>query len=160
MDGRRVLHWAWIILGICFVNLFVNYTVRLGYSVILPEMIRTIGFGRAGGGSIINSLLFTYVCIAPLTGYVTDRFGARPVITCCLVIFGCGVFFMGTVDALWTACLFFAIAGLGATADLEHMSHAAVTGQQEHHPSHDIGHKDAAGQRIGLDITDVLSPRW
>jgi sugar phosphate permease len=109
------LHWAWIILGICFVNLFVNYTVRLGYGVILPEMIRTIGFGRAGGGSIINSLLFTYVCIAPLTGYVTDRLGARPVITCCLVIFSCGVFFMGTVDALWTACLFFAIAGLGAT---------------------------------------------
>jgi sugar phosphate permease len=46
---------------------------------------------------------------------VTDRLGARPVITCCLVIFSCGVFFMGTVDALWTACLFFAIAGLGAT---------------------------------------------
>jgi sugar phosphate permease len=31
------------------------------------------------------------------------------------MIFGCGVFFMGSVDALWTACLFFAIAGLGAT---------------------------------------------
>ena len=115
MDTRRVIHWAWIILGICFVNLFVNYTVRLGYGVILPEMIRTIGFGRADGGSIINSLLFTYICIAPITGYVTDRLGARPVITCCLVIFSCGVFFMGTVEALWTACLFFAIAGLGAT---------------------------------------------
>ena len=115
METRRLLHWAWIILAICFVNLFVNYTVRLGYGVILPEMIRTIGFGRADGGSIINSLLLTYICIAPITGYVTDRFGARPVISCCLVIFGCGVFSMGSVDALWTACLFFAIAGLGAT---------------------------------------------
>jgi sugar phosphate permease len=115
VDTRRFQHWAWIILGICFVNLFVNYTVRLGYGVILPEMIRTIGFGRADGGSIINSLLFTYICLAPITGYVTDRLGARPVITCCLVIFGCGVFLMGTADALWSACLFFGIAGLGAT---------------------------------------------
>ena len=115
MDTGRVFHWAWVILGICFANLFVNYTVRLGYGVILPEMIRTLGFGRADGASIYNFLLFTYIIIAPITGYVTDRFGARPVIACCLVIFGCGVFFMGTVDALWSACLFFAIAGLGAT---------------------------------------------
>ncbi|UCE51014.1 MAG: MFS transporter [Desulfobacterales bacterium] len=115
MDKRRALHWAWVILGICFVNLFINYSVRLGYGVVLPEMIRTLGFSRAAAGSIINSLLFSYICIAPITGYVTDRIGARPVITCCLVILGCGVFFMGTVHALWTSCLFFGIVGLGAT---------------------------------------------
>ena len=115
MDTSRAFHWAWVILGICFVNLFINYSVRLGYGVILPEMIRTLGFGRAAGGSIINSLLFTYICIAPITGYVTDRIGARPVITCCLMLLGCGVFLMGTIQALWTACLFFGIVGLGAT---------------------------------------------
>ena len=115
MVARRVLLWAWIILAICFADLFVNYTVRLGYGVVLPEMIRTLGFGRADGAAIFNFLLFTYILIAPITGYVTDRFGARPVITCCLILFGCGVFLMGTVNALWTACLFFAIAGLGAT---------------------------------------------
>jgi len=115
VDNGRVLHWAWIILGICFVNLFVNYTVRLGYGVILPEMIRTLRFGRADGASIYNFLLFTYIIIAPITGYVTDRLGARPVITACLVIFGCGVFFMGTADGPWAARLFFAIAGIGAT---------------------------------------------
>lgn len=115
VDTKQPLHWAWVILGICFVNLFINYTVRLGYGVILPEMIRTIGFGRADGGSIINSLLFTYICIAPITGYVTDRLGARPVITCCLVLLGCGVSLMGTVHSLWASCLFFGIVGLGAT---------------------------------------------
>ena len=109
------LHWAWVILGICFINLFVNYSVRLGYGVVLPEMIRTLGFGRTAGGSIYNAYLITYIFVAPFTGYLTDRLGARRVIAVCLLILGVGVVMMGTVQSVWTACLFFGITGLGAT---------------------------------------------
>jgi sugar phosphate permease len=111
----RRLHWAWIIFGICWINLFVNYSARLGYGVILPEMIRTLGFNRAAVGSIFNFYLIVYITISPFTGYLTDRFGARRVITTCLLILSLGIFFMGTVTSLWTACFFFAIAGLGST---------------------------------------------
>ncbi len=55
MKNSQRLHWAWVILGIGFLDLFVNYSVRLGYGVVLPEMIRTLGFGRAAGGSIFNA---------------------------------------------------------------------------------------------------------
>jgi len=115
MTAKRTLHWAWVILGICFVDLFINYSVRLGYGVVLPEMIRTLGFGRTAGGSIYNSYLFTYIAITPFTGYLTDRLGARRVITICLLILGCGVLLMGFAHSLWSACLFFGIAGLGST---------------------------------------------
>jgi sugar phosphate permease len=111
----RRLHWAWVILAICFLDLFVNYSIRLGYGVVLPEMIRNLGFGRTAGGSIYNAYLFTYVMITPFTGYLTDRLGARRVITTCLLILGISVILMGTVNTLWSACLFFGIAGLGAT---------------------------------------------
>jgi sugar phosphate permease len=112
---KRSLHWAWVILAICFVDLFINYSVRLGYGVVLPEMIRNLGFGRAAGGSIYNAYLFTYIAITPFTGYLTDRLGARRVITICLLVLGGGVLLMGTVNTLWTACLFYGFAGLGAT---------------------------------------------
>ena len=115
MAANRRLHWAWVILIICFVDLFINYSVRLGYGVVLPEMIRNLGFGRTSGGSIYNAYLFTYIAVTPLTGYLTDRLGARRVITICLLLLGCGVILMGTVNTLWTACLFFGFAGLGAT---------------------------------------------
>ena len=115
MVAKRTFHWAWVILVICAVNLFVSYSVRLGYGVVLPEMIRTLGFGRTAGGSIYNSYLLTYIAVTPLTGYLTDRFGARRVITVCLLIFGFGVFLMGTVHTLWSACLIYGIVGLGAT---------------------------------------------
>ena len=115
MGSRRSLHWAWAILAICFVNLFINYSVRLGYGVVLPEMIRTLGFSRTDGGSIYNSYLLTYITITPFTGYLTDLIGARRVITGCLALLGSGAFLLGTVDHLWAACVFFGLTGLGAT---------------------------------------------
>ena len=99
------IHWAWIILATCFVNLFINYSVRLGYGVVLPEMIRDLGFSRTAGGSIFNAYLFSYIILTPLTGFLTDRLGARRVITACAFILGIGVILMGTVRSLWLSLI-------------------------------------------------------
>ena len=106
MERGNRIHRAWIILGTCFVNLFINYSVRLGYGVVLPEMVGDLGLSRTSGGSIINAYLFSYIAFTPLTGYLTDRLGARRVITGCLLILAVGVMLMGTVNTLWTACFF------------------------------------------------------
>ena len=114
LETKQKFHWAWVILAICFVDLFINYSVRLGYGVVLPEMIRTLGFGRTAGGSIYNSYLFAYIAVSPFTGYLTDRIGARRVITSCLLILGFAVFLLGTVHTLWSACIIYGFVGLGA----------------------------------------------
>ena len=117
MDSERAgaVHWAWVVLATCFVDLFINYSVRLGYGVVLPEMIRALDFSRAAGGTIYNSYLFCYLAVTPFTGLLTDRLGARRVITTCSFILGIGVLLMGTITNLWMACLFYALVGLGAT---------------------------------------------
>lgn len=115
LEKKQTIHWAWIILATCFVNLFINYSVRLGYGVVLPEMIRDLDLSRAAGGSIYNAYLFSYIALTPLTGYLTDRLGARPVITSCCLFLGLGTLLMGTIQTLPMACLFYAVAGLGAT---------------------------------------------
>ena len=115
MNKNPAVHWAWLILGICFMNLFVNYSVRLGYGVVLPEMIRDLDVSRAAAGTIYNAYILTYISITPLTGYLTDRIGARRVISTCLLILGIGVVMMGTVRSLGTACFFFGLAGLGSS---------------------------------------------
>jgi len=112
---RGAIHWAWIILGTCFVNLFINFSVRLGYGVVLPEMIDDLGFSRTAGGSIFNAYFLCYVSIAPLAGYLTDRIGARRVISACAGILGVGALLMGSIGSFWTACLSFAVVGLGST---------------------------------------------
>ena len=115
MGNSGRVHWAWVILGTCFVSLFINYSIRLGYGIILPEMIETLGFTRTAAGTIYNAYLFTYISLTPLTGYLTDRFGARGVITACSFILGLGTILMGTVESLLSACVFFGVVGVGAT---------------------------------------------
>jgi len=115
MAERRGLHPAWVILGICFADLFINYSVRLGYGVVLPEMIRDLGLSRAAGGTIYNAYLFTYIAVTPFTGYLSDRLGARRVISVCLLLLGAGVLLLGRAEHLWAACVGFGITGLGAS---------------------------------------------
>jgi sugar phosphate permease len=114
-EQRRSFHWAWVILATVFVDLFINYSVRIGYGVVMPEMISNLGFSRTDVSSIYNSYLFAYLAITPFSGYLTDRLGARRVIATCALILGIGVILMGTINTLWTACLFYAVVGVGAT---------------------------------------------
>jgi sugar phosphate permease len=115
MEPNKSFHWAWVIVATVFVDLFINYSVRIGYGVVLPEMISNLGFTRTDTASIYNAYLFTYVAVTPFSGYLTDRLGARRVITVCCLILGIGVLLMGTINTLWTACLFYAVVGIGAT---------------------------------------------
>jgi sugar phosphate permease len=113
---RQGVHWAWIILLVCFVNLFINYGIRLGYGVLLPEMIRTMGITRREAGDIFNAYFFAYVCFSPFTGYLTDRLGAARVIPVFGILLGLGTLLMGMVTQFWQACLAFALVGIGASA--------------------------------------------
>lgn len=115
MNPASRLHRAWIVLALCFVTLFINYSVRLGYGVIMPEMLNTLNLGRAAGGTIFNAYLLIYISLTPFTGYLTDRYGARRVITVCTFVLALGVGLMGAAGSLLSACLFFGLTGLGAT---------------------------------------------
>jgi len=115
MQPDKPFHWAWVIIATVFVDLFINYSVRIGYGVVLPEMISSLGFSRTDTASIYNSYLFAYITITPFSGYLTDRLGARRVITLCCFILGIGVLLMGTINTLRAACLFYAVVGIGAT---------------------------------------------
>lgn len=111
-----VIHWAWIILFISFINLFVNYGIRLGYSVVLPEMIRTLGFSRRQAGDIFNAYFLAYILLSLFAGNLTDRLGARKIIPMFGVVLGIGTLLMGTSASFWQASLFFGIVGMGAAA--------------------------------------------
>lgn len=115
MAKRHPIHWAWVILATCFADLFINYSVRLGYGVALPEMLEDLGLSRSAGASIYNAYLFAYLSLTPLTGILTDRLGARGVITTCSLILGIGAICMGTAGSAWTASLAYAVVGMGAS---------------------------------------------
>ena len=116
IERIKTVHWAWYILGTSFITTLVSYSIRLGYGVILPEMVRSLGISRTEGGLTYGMLLITYTIFAPIVGNLTDRIGARKVITVSCAILATGILLMSTVDRLITALLFLAIAGIGISS--------------------------------------------
>ena len=115
-NKTMTIHWAWVILAVCFVNFFINYGIHLGYSVVLPEMIRTLGITRRQAGDIFNAHLLAYICFSLFAGNLTDRLGARKVIPLFGIVLGIGTLLMGNAANFWQASLFFALAGVGGAA--------------------------------------------
>jgi len=109
-------HRAWIILGVCFLDVFVSYSIRLGFGILLPVMIPALQMNRTSAGAILNSYFLVYIFATPFTGILTDRYGARKIITLFCIILGIGASLIGTVNEVWTACVFFGLAGAGASA--------------------------------------------
>ena len=110
------IHWAWYILAASFLTAVVSYSIRLGYGVILPHMLKSLRISKTEGGLIYSAFFFMYTLFAPIVGNLTDRMGARKVITFFCGVMALGVLLMGTVHRLETAMLFMGIAGAGISA--------------------------------------------
>jgi OFA family oxalate/formate antiporter-like MFS transporter len=119
--GRRKdllsIHWAWVVLGTCFITLLINYSIRIGaYPILLPEMIKDLHLTKAQAGLIKSAFAITYLVFAPIMGWLTDRVGGRKVISFFCLFLGGGAFLMGKAESLLASVIFFAIVGLGASA--------------------------------------------
>jgi sugar phosphate permease len=107
------LHYSWIVLSLCFLNLFLGFGAFASFSIVLPEMMRDLVFSRGVGANILNAYYFSYICLSPATGYLSDRFGARRVIGLFWIILGVGALLMGSAGNAVQAALCFCLVGIG-----------------------------------------------
>ena len=112
----RRIHWAWVILIASFITVFTNYSIRLSYGILMPEMISALKITKAQAGAIASSYYLSYTIFSPLLGFLVDRVSARKVLTLFSFILGGGTFLMGKPASFFQACLFFAIVGMGSSA--------------------------------------------
>ncbi|MGB9629093.1 MAG: MFS transporter, partial [Thermodesulfobacteriota bacterium] len=90
------IHWGWVVLGSCFITLFINYSIRIGaYSILLPEMVKDLHLNMAQAGMIRAAYFLTYILFSPLMGWLMDRLGGRFVISAFCLFLGGGSILMG-----------------------------------------------------------------
>lgn len=110
------IHWAWIILMTSFATIFIHYSIRLGYGILMPEMILSLKITKGQAGTIASSFYLAYSIFSPILGFMADRFNARILLAFFSCILAAGTFFMGKPQTLFQACLSFFIVGVGASA--------------------------------------------
>lgn len=110
------IHWAWVILFTSFATLFIHYSIRLGYGILMPEMILSLKITKAQAGTIASSFYLAYAIFSPILGFMMDRFNVRLLLAIFSCILATGTFLMGKPQTLSQACLSFFIVGVGASA--------------------------------------------
>lgn len=72
----------WLILGVIFVAMVLNYVDRQIVSVLKPTLKAEFGLDDRGYATLINVFVFCYACAYAPAGWLVDRFGAGRVMLC------------------------------------------------------------------------------
>ena len=104
----------WTVIGIAFTVLAVSYSARAALGLAMPVWEAEFGWSRSFVSGAGAAALLVMAVVAPIAGSLTDRFGARPVLSVGLLALalGCGLTAM-TTNQLVFFLAFGGIAGVG-----------------------------------------------
>ncbi len=81
----RMPRARWLMVGLCFLALTINYTDRANLAVAAPSIKHALGLGDTTMGLLLGSFFWTYAFMQLPAGWLVDRYGARlmfPVVVC------------------------------------------------------------------------------
>jgi len=104
----------WVILIILSAVYFFVYFHRVSTAVLSPYLMEEFAATAASLGGMSSAYFYPYALSQPVVGILTDRFGARKVITFSTFIGFWGAFIFGFAPDLLWASLARALIGLGA----------------------------------------------
>jgi len=113
---KNGFHWAWFILLAAFITDFTYYSIRLGYGILMPDMINSFNINKSQAGAIASSFYITYTIFVPTVGFLADRFDTRKILILFSLILAAGTFLMSKSASFLQACIFFGVIGVGASA--------------------------------------------
>ncbi|MEM2273672.1 MAG: MFS transporter [Candidatus Bathyarchaeia archaeon] len=105
---------AILLLGFCIV--FVHYSVRYSYGILLPEMLSSFNISKFESGIIYASYFIGYTVFSFVLGVGANRFDVRKIVSAFLLLLGSGVLFMSLSNTLVEAVFSFFLAGVGCAA--------------------------------------------
>jgi DHA1 family tetracycline resistance protein-like MFS transporter len=145
-------------LAVLFVTILLDF---VGFSIlipVLPEHLRGLGADSAEVGLAVALYGFAMVLFLPLWGWMSDRFGRRPVLLSCLLGTAASFVLMALAQTLTMFYIARALTGFfGASVGTAHAYVTDVT--EEHNRAHGIGLVSAAaaaGMVFGPGIGGLL----
>jgi len=108
----RKIHRAWIILGILAIAQIVGQSISMAAGIMVAPLNDPNGGFDWNMGLIGIALATYYLCgavVSPLTGMLGDRYGARPLMFACGILYAVAMILIGTVTHLWQFFLYFGV---------------------------------------------------
>jgi len=79
-EQSRKSHGRWYILGLICLMYLITYLDRVNISTAAPVISQEFGFDKITMGWIFSAFVWAYALFQVPGGWLSDRFGARPVL--------------------------------------------------------------------------------
>ena len=102
-------YYGWFIIALSFLAYLAASAVRSAPSVLIHPLEKEFGWGRTAISSAASLNLLIYGLMAPVGGWLLDRFGSRRVVIGCLATIAVGVTGTVFVRELWQFILLWGV---------------------------------------------------
>ncbi len=106
---RKGIYYGWVVVGVAFLAMFVNYGVRSTQTVLIKGFSEDLGIGRAAASLPFTVSVLVYAFLAPITGRLVDRYGPRWVMVGGALISGLGLWMCSRAESLLALAFFFGV---------------------------------------------------
>jgi sugar phosphate permease len=152
-------YYGWFIVGLSFIAYLVSSAIRSAPPVLIHPLEAEFGWGRTAIASAASLNLLIYGFMAPIGGWLLDRFGARRVILWCLATIAAAVTGTTLVRELWQFLVVWGIV-LGLATGITPSLAASVTSRwfiaRRGLALGILSNANAAGQAIFLPLLMVI----
>lgn len=104
----------WLMVGIASLANFALYVIIFGAPPVIPVMVAETGITHQQAGLLMTVTLAAYCVCSLLGGFLSDRFGARPVLTLGLLLASAAGFFFALTDNFVVMVVLRTLVGVGA----------------------------------------------
>lgn len=101
MRPSKPLHYAWVILGLCFITLLAAQGVRFSFGAFVTPWEADFGVSR-GTVTLISFVSFLlYGVTQPLVGRLADRWGAKRLLLVGVLLVGVSILLTFFAQTAW-----------------------------------------------------------
>jgi sugar phosphate permease len=111
------LTYRWVILFLTWFALLISFVDRLAWSNVALEVGRTLNMPMTALGAYVTAFYVGYVISNALTGFLTDRFGARLGISLGLLLLGLCTLAFGLTQSFLAGLVIQALMGVASGID-------------------------------------------
>ena len=111
----RIFYGWYIVAASVAVNFYLSVAFFQGFQVFFLPILREFGWSRALTSGAFSLRQLESGFLAPVVGFLVDRWGPRPIILMGVALGGVGLILLSLINSLWTFYTAFLIVALGTT---------------------------------------------